>query len=206
MLRRCTASTPVSCARRRAARCPGGQNGRGYPALAPAAAFGALRKELFGTKYASYEAKRKAYTGIVLNVLLFGCESWCLTADLVGTLASWHHARLREMCRVTMHQVWIHRITTDELYERIGVKNIECYIRARTLRWVGHVARMDKTRLPRRLLTAWVANSRPNGGTEMTYGRSLERWLKHANLPIEFSEWSNLAQDRSKWRALITAM
>ena len=65
-------------------------------------AFGALRKELFGTKYASCEAKRKAYTGIVLNVLLFGCESWCLTADLVGTLASWHHARLREMCRVTM--------------------------------------------------------------------------------------------------------
>ena len=169
-------------------------------------AFGALRKELFGTKYASYEAKRKAYTGIVLNVLLFGCESWCLTADLVGTLASWHHARLREMCRVTMHQVWIHRITTDELYERIGVKSIEYYIRVRTLRWVGHVARMDKTRLPRRLLTAWVANSRPNGGTEMTYGRSLERWLKHANLPIEFSEWSNLAQDRSKWRALITAM
>ena len=66
-------------------------------------AFGALRKELFGTKYASYEAKRKAYTGIVLNVLLYGCESWCLTADLVGTLASWHRARLGEMCRVTMH-------------------------------------------------------------------------------------------------------
>ena len=97
------------------------------------------------------------------------------------------------MCRVTMHQVWIHRITTDELYERIGVKSIEYYIRVRTLRWVGHVARMDKMRLPRRLLTAWVANFRPNGGTEMTYGRSLERWLKHANLPIEFSEWSNLS-------------
>ncbi len=62
-------------------------------------AFGALRKEFFGTKYASYEAKRKAHTGIVLSVLIFGCESWCFTADLVGTLASWHHARLREMCR-----------------------------------------------------------------------------------------------------------
>ncbi len=29
-----------------------------------------------------------------------------------------------------------------------------------------------------------------------------QRWLKHANLPIKFSEWSNLAQGRSKWRAL----
>jgi hypothetical protein len=104
-----------------------------------------------------------------------------------------------------MHQVWTHRITTDELYEPIGIKSIEYYIRVRTLRWVGHVARMDKTRRPRRLLTAWVANSRPIGGTEMTYGRSLERWLKHANLLIKFSEWSKLAHDPPKWRALITA-
>ncbi len=104
-----------------------------------------------------------------------------------------------------MHQVWTHRITTDELYELIGIKSIGYYIRVRTLRWVGHVARMDKTRLPRRLLTAWATNSRPIGGTEMTYGRSLERWLKHANLPIEFSEWPKLAQDRPKWRAFITA-
>ena len=62
-----------------------------------------------------------------------------------------------------------------------------------------------QTRLPRRLLTAWVAKSRPIGGTEMTYGRSQERWLKHATLPIEFSEWSKLARNRPKWRALITA-
>ncbi len=75
----------------------------------------------------------------------------------------------------------------------------------RTLRWVGHVAHMDKPRLPRRLLTAWVANIWPIGGTEMTYGRSLEQWLKHAYLPVEFSEWSKLAQDRPKWRALVTA-
>ncbi len=105
-----------------------------------------------------------------------------------------------------MHQVWTHRINTDELYERSGIKSVgHYYIRVRTLRWVGHVARMDKTRLPRQLFTAWVANSRHFGGTEMTYGRSLERWLMHANLPIEFSEWSKLAQNRPKWRALITA-
>jgi hypothetical protein len=102
-------------------------------------AFGAVRKELVGTKRASYEAKQKAYTGIILNVLFFGCKSWCLTADLVGALASWHHARLREMCRVTIHQVWIHQITTEELYECNRVKSIEYYIRVRTLHWVGRV-------------------------------------------------------------------
>ncbi len=51
------------------------------------------------------------------------------------------------MCRVTMQQGWTHRVTTDELYERIGNKSIEYYIPVRTLRWVGNVARMDKTQL-----------------------------------------------------------
>ena len=78
---------------------------------------------------------------------------------------------------------------TNALGSRASSTTFAC---VRTLCWVGHVARMDKTRLPRRLLTAWVANSRPIGGIEMTYGRSLERWSK-------------LAQDRPKWRALITA-
>jgi hypothetical protein len=79
------------------------------------------------------------------------------------------------------------------------------YICVRALRWVGHVARMDKTRLLRRLLTAWVDDSWPTGGTEMTYGRSLERWLNRASHLLDFSEWSKLPKDRPKWRALITS-
>ena len=78
------------------------------------------------------------------------------------------------------------RITTEELYERIGVRSIEYFTRARTLRSLGHVARMDKTLLPRRFLTAWVAKSRPIGGTKMTYGRSLEQWSKRANPLLNF--------------------
>ena len=44
----------------------------------------------------------------------------------------------------------------------------------------------------------------------MTYGRSLERHLKHFGLvddggkAITFSEWANLAQDRAGWLKLVT--
>ena len=60
----------------------------------------------------------------------------------------------------------------------------------RTLQWVGHVARMDKSRLPRRLLTAWVREPRPEFGQKMNYGRSLERWLKLFGLPLRYTEWA----------------
>ena len=48
--------------------------------------------------------------------------------------------------------------------------------------WAGHVARMTKNRAPKRLMFSWVGEPRIAGGQEMTYGRSLERHLKHVGL------------------------
>ena len=67
------------------------------------------------------------------------------------------------------------------------------------MQWVGHVARMDKSHLPRRLLTAWVCEPRPEFWQEMSYGRSLERWFKLFGLPLRYTEWVTLAQDRAEW-------
>ena len=169
------------------------------------AAFGALRETIFGTKYVPLQAKAALYSSGVLSVLLYGCESWCLTQKgMLTPLRNWHNKRIREMCRVTMHQVELYSITSVELQKRIGIWDLDYYVGRRTLQWVGHVARMDKSRLPRRLLTAWVREPRPEFGQEMSYGRSLERWLKLFGLPLRYTEWATLAQDRAEWARLIT--
>jgi hypothetical protein len=56
----------------------------------------------------------------------------------------------------------------------------------------------------------WVLEPRIAGGQEMTYGRSLGRYLKHfgqaradGSAPA-FTEWAILAQDRAGWRRLVT--
>ena len=49
-----------------------------------------------------------------------------------------------------------------------------------------------------------VREPRPEFGQEMSYGRSLERWLKLFGLPLRYTEWATLAQDRAKWARLIT--
>ena len=63
---------------------------------------------------------------------------------------------------------------------------------------------MDKSRLPRRLLTVWVREPRPEFGQEMSYGWSLVRWLKLFDLPLRYTEWATLAQDRAEWARRIT--
>ena len=116
----------------------------------------------------------------------------------------WHNKRIREMCRVTMCQTMVHRITSKGLQQRTGVFDIQHYVASRTLLWAGHVARMAKSRLPLRLMLSWVQEPRISGGQEMTFGRSLARHLQHFDLPTSFTEWATLAQDRAKWHSLAT--
>ena len=108
------------------------------------------------------------------------------------------------MCRVTL-QVENYRISSVELQQRIGIWNLDYYLARRTLLWVGHVARMPKSRLPRRLLTSWVGVARPAFGQEMTYGRSLKRWLSDlAFLTPTYTDWAQLAQNKAEWTKRIS--
>ena len=70
-----------------------------------------------------------------------------------------------------MLSIWEHHISSEQLHERLGLDSIEYYIARRQLRWLGHVLRMGPERLPRRMLSAWVAHKRPAGAPQFTYGR-----------------------------------
>ena len=50
----------------------------------------------------------------------------------------------------------------------LGIESLDSYYQRRLLRWEGHVSRMPIDRLPRVLLTWWVANPRPIGCPQMT--------------------------------------
>ena len=108
---------------------------------------------------------------------------------------AWH---LRSMCRVTRKHVWEHHISTQELGQRLQLDSIDVCVARRQLRWLGHVARMDFDRLPRRMLSAWVPHRRAIGAPRMTYGRSIFKQL--AKFGIDPSRWHLLAADRARWR------
>ena len=77
-------------------------------------AFGALRSCIFTSTSLSHAAKARAYVrrhleGIVLSILLYGCESWCLPEVLLQRLRVFHARCLRTMARVTRKHAWDHR-------------------------------------------------------------------------------------------------
>ena len=127
----------------------------------------------------------------MLSITLFGCESWCLTEELYGKLRRMYAQHVRAMCRVTRKHTWDHHISTQELGQQLGLDSIDMYIARRQLRWLGHVSRVEfETRLPRRMLSAWVPHRRPIGAPRMTYGRSI--FKAFAKFSIDPARWHEL--------------
>ena len=106
------------------------------------------------------------------------------------------------MCRISIAHTIRHHITTEGLFRRLGIMDLDSYYHNRVLRWAGHVARMPMSRAPRQLLTGWVEHPRPIGCSEMNFSRTLKKTLKRNHLPTDFAAWSALARDRPRWRLL----
>ena len=166
-------------------------------------AFGALRKCVFACTYVSPAAKVAAYEALVLSILLYGVESWCLTEHLYDRLRVFHARCLRCICYVSRKHTREHHISTESLMKQLGVDAIDFYVARRQLGWAGHMRRMDFDRLPRRMLSSWVPHKRPLGAPRMTYGRSLGKALDVFDL--DHSKWHELAADRCAWRAMLAS-
>jgi hypothetical protein len=146
------------------------------------------------------DVKGKVYTTLILNILLYGSESWTLTRKEMQRLRVFHARCLRTICRVNMLMTRHKHIPTAALENKLGIHSVSYYYSTRLLRWAGHVARMPMTRMPRKLLTGWAIPPQPNqpvaNSTQMNWGRTLHRCLTLADLPTDFEEWCRLAQSR----------
>ena len=162
------------------------------------AAFGSLRKSLFSSTSVTYKAKRMVYIGLILTILMYGAEVWCLTEKLYNRLRGFHARCIRTMCRVNRKHTFEHRISNADLRKRTGILPIDVYITRHQLRWAGHVARMPFHRLPRKMLSSWVRAKRPRGSPQFTYGRMLRKAMKKVG--IDTQRWNILASNRELWK------
>jgi hypothetical protein len=77
-------------------------------------------------------------------------------------------------------------------------------IKSRRMRWAGHVARMGEKRNAYRIFVG-----KPGGKTPL--GRRRRRWVDNIKMDLkelgwDSMDWSDLAQDRDQWRALVTTV
>ena len=77
-------------------------------------------------------------------------------------------------------------------------------IKWRRMRWAGHVARMGEERVLYRFLVGKPDGRRP-------LGRPRRRWVDNIKMDLQevgcgYMDWIGLAQDRDRWRTLVSAV
>jgi hypothetical protein len=136
-------------------------------------------------------------------VVLYGCETWSLILREEHILRVFENRVLMrtfgpERDEVTEEWGKLHNEELHDLYSSTSIIRI---MKARRMRWAGHIARMGEKRNVYRLLVEKLERRRP-------LGRPRHRWMDNIRMDLiqvgwGDVDWIGLAQDRDRWRALV---
>jgi hypothetical protein len=93
----------------------------------------------------SKNLKIRIYKTIVLSAVLYGCETWSLTLREEHRLRVFENTMLRGRFGPKIDEVigeW-RKLHNGELHDLYPSPSIIRIVKARRMRWAGHVARME---------------------------------------------------------------
>ena len=158
-------------------------------------AFGNLEDRLWSQHGIKQSTKISIYTTSVLSALLYGCETWMIYKNQLKRLERFHQRCLRHILRVK----WTTPTPDTEILERTKMESVETIVTRHSLRWSGHLVRMDDSRIPKQLFYGELQKGKQKASKpRQRYKDILKANLKKCKIPVE--SWEELAADRPKWR------
>jgi hypothetical protein len=96
------------------------------------------------------------------------------------------------------------KLNNEELHGLYSSPSIVRVIKARRMRWAGHVARMGEVRGAYNILVGRPEGRRPLGTPRCRWEDNNKMDLRE--IGFEDVEWIHFAQDRDRWRALVNTV
>ena len=137
---------------------------------------------------------------------MYGCETWSLTLREERKLRVFENMLLRRIFGPRREEVtgeW-RRLHNEELNDLYCSPSIVRVMKLRRMRWAGHVARMGEEMRAYRVFVGQPEGKRP-------LGRPRHRWVDNIRMDLQevgcgYVDWIELAQDRDRWRTLVSAV
>jgi hypothetical protein len=95
------------------------------------------------------------------------------------------------------------KLHNEELHNLYSPSDIR-QVKSRRMRWAGHAARMGEERKVYKVLVRKPEGKRPLGRPRRRWEDGLRMDLREIGL--EGVDWIRLAQDRDRWRAVVSAV
>ena len=96
------------------------------------------------------------------------------------------------------------KLHNEELNDLYSSPNIVRVIKSRIMRLAGHVARMEEGRGVHKVLVGKPEGKRPLGRPRRTWGDNIKMDLEEVGRGC--GDWMELAQDRDRWRVLVSTV
>jgi hypothetical protein len=163
-------------------------------------------QNLLSSSLLSKNLKIKIYRTIILPVVLYVYEIWSLTLREARRLSVFKNRMLSGIFGPRRDEVtgkW-RKLHNEELNNLYSSSSIVRVIKSRRMTWAGHVAHMGESRGMYRVLVGKPEGRRP-------LGRPKRRWEVNVRMGVRevgcgCVDWMELAQDRDRWRALVSAL
>jgi hypothetical protein len=190
------------------------------------AAFRKLRPLIAGGKASRHmrSSFARAFEALTVSVLLHGSESWALSSAQLDRLEVFQRSCLRSaLPRRKRGPERAADLPSNAFLEAMfRLPSVATLLERRQLRWCGHLARMDETRIPAKLCSMGRSTAgtgtRGRGrqsllgvfGCEGVYSALIKRHLTPAARASFFGgirgPWYVLAANRSAWRRFVSSV
>ena len=166
--------------------------------LAQASAAMSKLSKIWRSSSISFKTKIRLYRSLVLSILLYGCESWTLTATMSKKIESFETKAFRRLLRIS----WVeHRTNLDVIRcieDLAGPQEpLLSVVKRRKLGWFGHISRRDGS-LAKTIMQGTLEGSRRRGRPRKSWVDNIHDWTG-----LDSPTLTRTSQDRRDWRRIV---
>ena len=152
--------------------------------------------KIWRNKGIRFSSKMRLYRALVLSTLLYGCESWTMSAETTKKIQTFETKCFRRMLGIT----WQEKKTND--YVKSQVTSLDgpqepllAVIKRRKLTWFGHVTRHNT--LPKTILQGTLEGGRKRGRQQKAWFDNIKEWTR-----MDSPTLLKTAENHACWRQL----
>lgn len=144
----------------------------------------------------SFPTKIKMFRSLVLSILLYGCESWTLTAETTKRLEAFETKCYRCLLGISWADKKTNDFVRNEVNRLAGQQApLLSLVKGRKLSWFGHITRHNA--LPKTILQGTLEGGRRRGRQVKCWMDNIKDWTR-----LDSPSLIRKAEDRAGWRRL----